>query len=363
MSVKIKRWAGNPVVEATPELPWMGNQARNPGVIWDGEKVRMVFTAGSSPSDDYPCVDLTLGYAESTDGFHFTVRPEPFMDLKNGALPFDKGSLEDVRITELDGQYYLAYAGRAQHQAAFWHTVQECHDPKTNPVWSQNFRRVGLAVPTDKEWTSVKRLGPITSEQMSDANVVLFPEKIGGKYCMLHRPTPFPAGLFQGYYYPGAIFIAFSDDLLDWKWGEEKAHEHWPVRKQFMPDDHVLVRPEYEWERLKIGGSGVPIATDDGWLTIYHAVDIEGMYRTGLLLLDRDDPRKVIARSPVPIMEPEGEHDTVGGYRQGPGCVFPCANPVIGDEVFIYYGAMDRCCCLATVKLKELLDYALTCRI
>ncbi|MCF7847759.1 MAG: hypothetical protein K9M45_02825 [Kiritimatiellales bacterium] len=360
--MQIKRWRQNPVIEVSSEFPWMGHQARNPGVIWDGGKLRMIFTAGSRPTEHTPMY-LSLGYAESVDGYNFTIRERPWMDLEHDTLPFDRGSLEDVRITELDGQVYLAYAGRAMHNHNFWNTIQTAHDPKGNPVWTQNFRRVGLAVPSDKDWTAAKRLGPITSEQMSDANVVLFPEKFGGKYCMLHRPTPFPAGQFQGYYYPGAIFIAFSDDILDWKWGADKAHEHWPVRKQFMPDDHVLIRPEFDWERLKIGGSGVPIPTDDGWLVIYHAVDMEGMYRVGLLLLDRDDPKKVVARSPVPIMEPEDNgHDMVGTYKQGPGCIFPCANPLVGDEVFIYYGAMDQRCCLATVQLKELLDYALTCR-
>lgn len=360
--MKIKRWGGNPIIEITDEFPWMGNQVRNPGAVWDGEKVRMVYTAGSL-SEDPREFKLTLGYAESTDGFHFTFRPEPFMDLDHESLDFDRGSIEDVRITELEGQYYIAYAGRAHHQFKFWDTTQTAHDPQANPVWTQNFRRVGLAVPTNSDWSGAKRLGPITSEMMSDANVALFPEKIGGKYCMLHRPTPFPAGMMQGLYYPGSMFIAFSDDLLDWNWGDDRVHEQWPTRRLSLPDDHVLIRPEYEWERLKLGGSGVPIPTDDGWLTIYHGVGLDGIYRVGLLLLDREDPRKVIARSPAPIMQPELDYETVGRYPLGDGCVFPTANLVMGDEVFIYYGAMDQRCCLATVKLKELLDYALSCRV
>ena len=67
--------------------------------------------------------------------------------------------------------------------------------------------------------------------------------------------------------------------------------------------------PERDWEMLKIGGSGVPIPTDDGWLMTYHAVDRQSVYRVGLTLLDREDPRKVLCRTPEPVMEPEGEFE------------------------------------------------------
>ena len=103
----------------------------------------------------------------------------------------------------------------------------------------------------------------------------------------------------------------------------------------------------------------MPIPTDDGWLTLYHAVDRAGVYRVGVMLLDREDPRKVIARSTAPIMASQEPYEMDGRY---PRCVFPCANVVVGDEVFIYYGAVDLYCCLATVKLKELLAYVLAFR-
>lgn len=356
--MKIQRHPANPILAPLADLPWTGIQTRNPGVIYDGGKFRMVFTAASKPSGDLNM--LVLGYAESTDGIRFDVRPEPFMALDEHSLAFDKGSLEDVRITGLEGKSYLAYAARAMPQSKFWYEPHKDWDARATPTWGLNFRRVGLA--TTSDWQSVTRLGPITSEQMCDANVILFPEKIGGKYAMLHRPTPFLPGQFQCLYSPAGIWAAFSDDLLNWGWDDERMHEHWPQRRLGLPDDRLVAMPAYDWECLKIGGSGVPIPTDEGWLTLYHGVAMDGTYHVGLMLLDRENPAKVLARSPKPIFSPEAEYETVGTYKQGPGCVFPCANLVVGDEVFIYYGGMDRHCCLATVKLKELLDEALRFR-
>ena len=178
---------------------------------------------------------------------------------------------------------------------------------------------------------------------------------------MIHRPTPFIPWYLTCKYCPGGIWIAFSDNLLSWGWEEIQTTVNpcWAIGEKDYSQEHLLIRPEYDWEKTKIGGAGVPIATDEGWLMLYHAVDIKGVYRVGLLLLDRDDPRKVLARSPEPIMEPEAEYELGGRY---PKCIFPCANVVVEDEVFIYYGAVDLYSCLATVKLKNLLSYALSCR-
>lgn len=356
--LNLRRYDGNPVLAPSDDRPWGKHQARNPGAIWDGKKVRMVYTAATRDPENQIMV---LGYAESTDGFNFTTRDEPFMDTNEQSLDFDRGTLEDTRITEVEGKIYIAYAGRALKQKEFWMTKHDGWDPRLGPTWNRNYRRVGLS--TTEDWVEVERLGPITSEEVSDANVALFPEKIGGKYAMLHRPTPFIPGQMSCYFTPAAIFLAYSDDLLDWKWGNELAHVPWLERQNHMPDTQPLIRPKFEWERLKIGAAGVPIPTDDGWLMLYHAVDLYGMYRVGLLLLDRANPRKVLARSSVPIFEPETEFETKGTYGQGRGCVFPCANLVMGDDVFIYYGAADKYTCLATAPLKEMLEYAHSCRV
>jgi predicted GH43/DUF377 family glycosyl hydrolase len=357
MGSLIHRWDDNPILGPNAELPWAKDQARNPGAIWDGRKFRLVYTTVSNFKDGG---DFVLGYAESADGLHFELSAEPFMTPPGDAGAFDFGGLEDTRITQLGDTYYIAYAGRAKHPLDYWLKKHDGWDPKINPTWSQNYRRVGLA--TTKDWKHIERLGPITSEEFSDANVVLFPETFGGRYAMLHRPTPFNPGEIHCMYAPGAIWIAFSDNLTDWGWRDDLSHAKWTQRIDHLADDHLLIRPEYEWERMKVGGAGVPIATDDGWLMFYHAVDIQGTYRIGLLLLDREDPRRVLARTPEPIMEPVTPYERDGHYTLGEGCVFPCANVVVDDEVFIYYGAADSYCCVATARLQALLDHVLAHR-
>ncbi len=345
--LSIKRCSGNPLLGPNSELPWGGCEARNPGVIFDGEKFRMIFTASPKPRNG----EIYLGYAESRDGIRFECAPEPFLSPCPDEDAFDHASVEDARVTELEGKYYIAYAGRSLNMNRFAAGERRLGpDGNRNPTWTENFRRCGLAVTTD--WQNIKRLGPVTSEHLSDANVVLFPEKIHGKYAILHRPTPFIPWTLPLIYSPAGIWLAYSDSLTDW--GSQRREMPWNmVDGQDIPDTRLLIRPEYEWERLKIGASGVPIPTDDGWLMFYHAVDRAGIYRVGLLLLDRMDPGKVLARSPLPIMEPQGKLE----YAIYPGCVFPCANPVVDGEIFLYYGGGDQYVNLATLKLKDALNY------
>ena len=354
--LKIRRYKNNPILGPNPGLPWGRDEARNPGVVFDGSTFHLLFTAstellGSSGGD------MVLGYAQSSDGVNFECAPEPFLRPSVNPDDFDHGSVEDSRITEFEGKYYIAYAGRSFNMKKYANRERRV-GPNGNmsPTWTDNFRRVGLAATTD--WKKVERLGPVTSEHISDANVALFPEKINGKYAMLHRPTPFIPWTLPLIYNPGCIWISFADtmtccasDAKEMPWNMQDGKD--------IPDDHLLIKPEYEWEKLKVGGSGVPIPTDDGWLTFYHAVDRCGVYRVGLMLLDRNDPKKVIARSPQPVMEPQESYELKGQY---PKCIFPCANVVVDNEIFIYYGIVDLYCGLATLNFREALDYVLQFR-
>ncbi|MHC4874714.1 MAG: glycoside hydrolase family 130 protein, partial [Planctomycetota bacterium] len=143
---------------------------------------------------------------------------------------------------------------------------------------------------------------------------------------------------------------AFSDDLLNWFENTDAA------LNSGVDNDHLLLAPEQKWEEQKLGGAGVPIKTDEGWLMMYHAKDKECVYRCGLVLLDLNDPRKVIARTPDPVFEPETDVEKNGRVKN---VVFPCAHIVVNDEVYIYYGASDEHICVATVGLQEMLDNVL----
>jgi predicted GH43/DUF377 family glycosyl hydrolase len=137
--------------------------------------------------------------------------------------------------------------------------------------------------------------------------------------------------------YP-AMWICYSDDLLTWS------------------ESTLLAKGEFAWEN-KIGGSTPPIKTDKGWFVIYHGVDSKGIYRVGVLMLDLDDPSKVIARTPESIMEPEADFEKTGLYPHG--VVFPTANVVVDDMLYVYYGAADETVGVATASFPEIVDYVM----
>ena len=124
---------------------------------------------------------------------------------------------------------------------------------------------------------------------------------------------------------------------------------------QTWTEPKLVASGEQDWEERKIGAGATPAETDAGWLLIYHGVDEQANYRTGVMLLDLEDPSKVIARSPEQVFEPEEYYEITGLII--PRVVFPSANVIKDGTVYIYYGACDSCICLATVPLQEMLDY------
>ena len=183
--MKIARFK-DPILLPCEELEWMSRTVMNPGVaVYEG-KLRMVFTAGNRKGNYY------LGYAESTDGEHFTIHDEPIFSPDPDENAFDHGTVEDPRVTELDGKFYITYAARYMSMGEWARGKRKFGPGGDNaPSWERNNRRVGLAVTED--WKTVKRLGALSSPFFNDANVVLFPEKINGKYAYLHRPSSSPA--------------------------------------------------------------------------------------------------------------------------------------------------------------------------
>jgi predicted GH43/DUF377 family glycosyl hydrolase len=121
----------------------------------------------------------------------------------------------------------------------------------------------------------------------------------------------------------------------------------------------LLVKPEEDWEELKVGAGPPPIKTRTGWLVIYHGVSREKVYRAGAALLDLHDPSKIIGRTKTPILEPKEPYEKFGDVNN---VVFPTGACVVdNDKLFVYYGGADKVCCLATADLNDLLDYILKC--
>lgn len=345
----LKKWSGNPILVPRQDSGWEGCQVRNPAAVFHEDRVHLFYTAADNMTKDHT---LRLGHAVSTDGFHFErISMDPVITPSMTEFQgFDAGGVEDPRCVKIDDTFYMTYMARVVPYAQFQYYGVRREDMPENAgvTWTENFRRGGLLV--SKDLKNFKRCGPITSDQFYDANVILFPEKINGKFVMMHRPSVLHPSC-PDKERPG-ISICFSDDLQNWH------------------DDKVLIYPQYKWEG-KIGGSAPPIKTDEGWLTIYHSVeypqpgdsswntDFKFCYRASVMLLDLEEPWKVIARSSEYIMEPETNFERYGTMNN---VVFPTGNVVLGDDLFVYYGCADTVCGVATVPVQELLDYVLKFR-
>lgn len=330
--MKIERYANNPILAPIPTSDWESVSVCNPGVWHDGDKFYLLYRAGPD-TDLHP---VYLGLAESEDGLHFTrVSDRPvFGPSENG---FDGGCIEDPRIIRFGDTYFVTYAARMFPPGAYWKQLPlNGNNPDMPPeapfAVRYNITRSALAATKDfKTW---HRLGPITPPNVDDRDAIIFPEKVGDQFVMLHRPGPW-VGPEYGCEKP-SIWISFSDDLLTWEHSE------------------VLASPMFDWEAHKIGGNAPPIKTEKGWLLLHHGVNESMSYRVGAMLLDLDNPRKVLARTPEPVMEPTERYECEGIVKN---VVFPCGTVVKDGILYIYYGGADTCCCAATVPLKEFIDF------
>ena len=336
--MKLLKYKGNPILSPKADSPWENLVTCNPGVIYDNGTFYMLYRAAGDDEDHV----IRFGLATSKDGFHFTrMSAEPaFGPSLDGP---DSGCVEDPRIVKFGDTFYITYAYRPYAPGRYWtfpHDVVRLPacDGFAPKAWARSLGNTGLAM--TKDFRSFRRLGRLTSPVLDDRDVILFPQKVGGRYVMLHRPKDW-VGPSYGVSEP-SIWIKFSDDLLAW---------------EDNPSTLLLTGRPHSWEE-KIGGSTPPILTDEGWLMLYHGVADGGLaqYSVGALLLKADDPTVVLARTPEPILEPELPYETSGFYN---GCVFPTGNVVADGTLYVYYGAADKYVGVATCKLDELIKYLL----
>lgn len=240
-----------------------------------------------------------LRLAWSDDGIRFRVDETPTLV---GETPLEGFGIEDCRVTTIDGVHHLTYT--AVSDAGF-----------------------GVGYRSTRDWKTVANHGVILPPPNKD--FALFPEKIGGHYYALHRPTHHDLG--RPY-----IWISRSPDLLHWG------------------DHHCIARSRPgTWDSQKLGAGAEPIRTEHGWLEIYHGVAANSQYALGLLLLDLEDPRRVIARSELPVMTPSAPYELTGFLGN---VVFTNGHVLSGDTVTVYYGASDEVVCAADFSVRELLS-------
>lgn len=339
------RFYGNPILkpqDLRPSSPGLKIESLlNPGVFSFLEKTWLVVRVAERPeqtagkiswpvvSDEHgirvmeldqsdPAVDLsdprviryggqdyltTLSHLRilcSDDGVHFREPEWPAVIAPQGDL--ERYGIEDCRVARIGDAYYLTFTQVSSHG-------------------------VGVGLKVTRDWRSFEDRGMILPPHNKDC--ALFDEPVHGKYYALHRPSSPDLG---GNY----IWIAESEDLTHW--GKHRCVAH-------TRGGH--------WDSVRIGAGAAPIRTSEGWLAIYHGADHQNRYCLGGLLLDLDQPWKVIARSEQPIMEPDAAYERTGFFGN---VIFTNGHLVKGDAVTIYYGSADSVICGATLSLAEILD-------
>ncbi len=307
-SKHLVRYEHNPILEPIKEHHWESKYVLNPGSLRIGEKVYLFYRAVGD--DDISHIGLAV-----TDGYKVIKRiPEPIFSPET---PEEKMGCEDPRLIRVGDRIYMlytAYDGNIAQIAAASILVEDLVRERYR-AW----RRDGLAF-----------------KNIWDKDAILFPEKINGKYVIYHRIEP-------------SIWVTYMNEIK------------FPIKEK-----HAIIvgpRPGRMWDSLKIGAGAQPIKTKHGWLLIYHGVDYNYVYSLGVLLVDLENPQKIIYRSPNPVLEPEEDYEIGLSGAWVPNVVFTCGavgaddKEVLGDndEVLVYYGAADTSIGVATATVGELI--------
>lgn len=248
---------------------------------------------------DYLTTMSHLRLVSSKDGVHFS-QPSGTSPIF-GHGPLETFGIEDCRVTQLGFQFCLTYTAVSSNG-------------------------VGVGLKTTTDWSAFQDHGMILPPHNKDC--AIFDGQIGGLHYALHRPSSPELG---GNY----IWIAESLDLLHW--GNHRCI--------------AQTRPGL-WDSARIGAGAAPIKTASGWLEIYHGATKQNRYCLGALLLDLDQPWKVLARSTTPIMEPQEPYERTGFFGE---VIFTNGHLVHDDVLTIYYGASDLVICAARFSLSEIL--------
>lgn len=306
-SQMLHRYEGNPLLEPVKNHDWESKYVLNPGAIRIGDKVYLFYRAVGD--DDISYIGLAV-----TDGYKVLERLSA--PIFSPEIPEERMGCEDPRlilIGERIWMLYTAYDGNIAQIAAASIGLQDFLERRF-----ERWKREGLAF-----------------KNIWDKDAILFPEKIKDRYILYHRIEP-------------SMWITYMKDLV------------FPSR-----ETHAIIigpRPGRMWDSLKIGAGAQPIKTRYGWLLIYHGVDHNYVYRLGVILVDLQNPQKVIYRSPNPILEPIEDYELGLSGSWVPNVVFTCG-AVAGsdkeileddDDILVYYGAADTSIGMASATLAEL---------
>ncbi len=326
----LTREPNNPIMSPDGKRDWEAEGAFNPAAVEDDEGLTHIFyrAAGRDGLS-------RIGHATSKDGRRVDSRsPYPVYVPVHGAGMPDGGSIpaeqrrydivmhpsgggwggaEDPRVTRIGDRIYMTY------------TAFEGWDNMRIGLTS-----ISLEDMKKGRWRW-KRPILISSAKARSKNWVIFPEKINGKYAILHSIAP-------------KVMIAYVDSLDAMP----------PIRSSADHGGYGTSESDRKgyWDEITKGAGTPPLKTSQGWLVLYHAVK-PGKYMVGAMLLDLKDPTKMLYRSPQPILTPDMAYENDGK----PGIVYATGAVVKNDKLFVYYGGGDKHTCMAETPLKPLLDW------
>lgn len=302
----VKRYEGNPILVPDLNVKWRSKAIFNPAAIDLGGKIHILYRAMSDDNTSY------VGYASTKDGFSIDENlPQPAYwpraSFEGKGVPGGNTGCEDPRLVKVKNKiyiFYTAYNGVDSPKVAI-SSIEVNDFMKRDWNWSDP-----IVVSPEKEW---------------DKDACIIPEKIKGKYFMIHRL--------------GSSICADYMDSLDAP--EERIREY----------IKLMTPREGMWDSFRIGLSVPPIKTSNGWLLFYHGVN-NGVYKLGAAMLDKKNPENVIARTSYHIMTPEMDYELVGEVNN---VVFPCGAVVRKGVIYLYYGGADKVLGVATLKMKDVL--------
>ncbi|HYF13165.1 MAG TPA: hypothetical protein VD928_02630 [Candidatus Paceibacterota bacterium] len=323
--IKLNRFSENPILGPIPEHWWESSAVFNPAAfVFDG-KVHILYRALGQDGIS------RIGYASSRDGIHFERLPYPvYAPDRNFGIPNPNrvwgplsystyhyasgggwGGVEDPRIVLFDGKAYMSFV-------AFdgWGFIRMALTSLPLPKFARK----------EWQWKSAAFLSPPNEIHK---NWVIFPEKINGKYAILHSISP-------------KVSIEYVKSLDMFGNGDAYIHSIYDSRGRMD-----------RWDNWVRGAGPPPIATPHGWLLLYHAMDRNdpNKYKLGAMILDKHDPTKVLYRSNRPILEPDMPYEN----NWKPGVVYACGAVVIGARLIVYYGGGDKYVAAAQANLEEFL--------
>lgn len=316
----LRRLSTNPILRPNPDHPWETSAVFNSGTIYLENKVHFVYRAITSEGKS------VLGYASSHNGITIDERLNNPIYMKNqsrfyeemglsfSAFSYQSGNswcgYEDPRLTHIEDRIYMTYT-------AF--------DARRPPSVELTSIHVDDFLNRDWKWQKPFCISPLNEMHK---NWVIFPEKINGKYAILHSLSP-------------KILVEYVDCLT---------RPNLSIKSHYYPKSRLGT-----WDNWVRGVGPPPIKTKDGWLVLYHAMDNTdpNKYKLGAMLLDLADPRRILYRLSHPILEPSQPYENEG-FKQG--VIYACGAVVIKNRLFVYYGAADTVLCAACIDLNLFLS-------